>query len=471
MKNFLPICLFLALAIPQGYAQRDSRQVLLDYDLSVSSPKAGYESENLDRLRWQPIDRKKPVVLDFEVGQLPFEHATPFIAFSTAWGERTPQVENTHLMVSFSPDGHNWGPWERLQPDEHAVGIRHSFASNLLFKEKTQRYYRIRAISNRLAQGIVANQFLFNFFSPGEETGSASLKENLEKSDPASSCLCPIPAFVNRKEWNCPQGEIARGYTTVTHLIVHHSAGTNVANDWGAIVLAIWNLHVFTNGWADVGYNWLIDPNGKLYEGRGGGDNVTGAHFCGTNSGTMGVCMLGTYTSSQITTAAKNKLIEVLAWKACQRAIAPIELSYHNSSQKFIYHISGHRDGCSTECPGEQVYRLLPEIRAAVASYAQACASATPILEISGISRVQLSPNPLQSLQELALEFTLDHPMDLSYRVLNVQGQVLLESERARFPSGANRIPVVGLPQGLPQGLHFVQIVSGDRSITRSVVF
>ncbi len=471
MKNFLSICLFLAFAVAQGYGQRDSRRVLLDYDLSVSSLKVGYESENLDRLRWQPIDLKKPVVLDFETGKLPFEHATPFIAFSTAWGETTPQAENTYIMVSFSPDGQTWGPWERLQPDEHAVDIRHSFASNLLFKEKTQRYYRIRAISNRLAQGVVASRFLFNFFSPGEESASASLGENLEKSDPSLSCLCPIPAFVNRKEWSCPQGEIARGYTTVTHLIVHHSAGTNVANDWGAIVLAIWNLHVFTNGWADVGYNWLIDPNGRLYEGRGGGDNVTGAHFCGTNSGTMGVCMLGTYTSSQISAAAKNKLIEVLAWKACQRAIAPVELSYHNSSQKFIYHISGHRDGCSTECPGEQVYRLLPEIRSAVASYSMACASATPVLEISGISGVQVSPNPRGFSQDLALEFTLAQPMELSYRILNAQGQVLMESELSRFTSGANRIPVSGLPQGVPQGLHFVQIISGGQSITRSVVF
>lgn len=471
MKNFLLICLLLTLSIPQGHAQRDSRRVLLDYDLSVSPLKAGYESQNLDPLRWQPIDRKKPVVLDFAAAELPFEHATPFIAFSTAWGETDPQAENTHIMVSFSPDGQNWGPWERLQPDEHAVDIRHSFASNLLFKEKTQRHYRLRAISNRLAQGVVANRFLFNFFSPGEETGSTSLEENLEKSDPSLSCLCPIPAFVNRKEWNCPQGEIARGYTNVTHLIVHHSAGTNTANDWGAIVLAIWNLHVFTNGWADVGYNWLIDPNGKLYEGRGGGDNVTGAHFCGTNSGTMGVCMLGTYTSSQITAAAKNKLIEVLAWKACQRTIAPTELSYHNSSQKFIYHVSGHRDGCSTECPGEQVYRMLPEIRAAVASFSLACASATPVAEILGVSKVQVSPNPLGTSRELALEFTLDQPIELSYRVLNAQGQVLLESVPTRFPSGANRVPVVGLPQELPQGLHFVQIVSSGQSITRGVVF
>jgi hypothetical protein len=181
--------------------------------------------------------------------------------------------------------------------------------------------------------------------------------------------------------------------------------------------------------------------------------------------------MLGTYTSSQITAAAKNKLIEVLAWKACQRTIAPTELSYHNSSQKFIYHVSGHRDGCSTECPGEQVYRMLPEIRAAVASFSLACASATPVAEILGVSKVQVSPNPLGTSRELALEFTLDQPIELSYRVLNAQGQVLLESVPTRFPSGANRVPVVGLPQELPQGLHFVQIVSSGQSITRGVVF
>src|SRR5437016_1926200 len=73
-------------------------------------------------------------------------------------------------------------------------------------------------------------------------------------------------------------------------------AGGNAATDWAAVVRSIWVLHVQGNGWNDIGYNYLIDPNGVLYEGRGGGDGVMGAHFSCVNSGTMGVALLGTFS-------------------------------------------------------------------------------------------------------------------------------------------------------------------------------
>ncbi|MFN7929681.1 MAG: hypothetical protein U0Y68_17395 [Blastocatellia bacterium] len=52
------------------------------------------------------------------------------------------------------------------------------------------------------------------------------------------------------------------------HLLVHHTANANTATDWAAVVRAIWSFHIFTNGWSDIGYNYLIDPN-VIYEGAG----------------------------------------------------------------------------------------------------------------------------------------------------------------------------------------------------------
>ncbi|MBK8668457.1 MAG: N-acetylmuramoyl-L-alanine amidase [Saprospiraceae bacterium] len=63
------------------------------------------------------------------------------------------------------------------------------------------------------------------------------------------------------------------------------------------MVASIFDFHVNTNGWQDIGYNWLIDPNGVLYEGRGGGENVRGAHMCGYNNNTLGVCVMGNFVS------------------------------------------------------------------------------------------------------------------------------------------------------------------------------
>jgi N-acetylmuramoyl-L-alanine amidase len=183
----------------------------------------------------------------------------------------------------------------------------------------------------------------------------------------------PKPPVVTRTEWECPDGQITThgslSYTTVTHLIVHHTAMgvEEPSSDWPALVRSIWNFHVFERGWADISYNYLIDPNGVIYEGRSGGDNVMGAHFSGVNAGTMAVALLGDFTAESPTTDALNGLKEILAWKCDQCGLAPEGRSRHEASQLILNTISGHRDGPkATECPGEALYLLLPAIRAEI---------------------------------------------------------------------------------------------------------
>jgi N-acetylmuramoyl-L-alanine amidase len=183
----------------------------------------------------------------------------------------------------------------------------------------------------------------------------------------------PKPPVVTRTEWGCPDGQITThgslSYTTVTHLIVHHTAmGVEAPDsDWPALARSIWNFHVFERGWADISYNYLIDPNGVIYEGRSGGDNVMGAHFSGVNAGTMAVALLGDFTDAAPTIDALNSLKEILAWKCDQRGLDPEGRSLHEASQLILNTISGHRDGPkATECPGEALYLLLPAIRAEV---------------------------------------------------------------------------------------------------------
>jgi hypothetical protein len=179
------------------------------------------------------------------------------------------------------------------------------------------------------------------------------------------------PPIVTRTDWGCPDGQITNhgtlSYTAVTHLIVHHTVNDNDAPDWRAVVLSIWNFHVFDRGFADIGYNYLIDPNGVIYEGRSGGDDVQGAHFSGVNAGTMGIGMLGTFTDVEPTREALLALEGLLAWKCDQRCLDPIGSSVHAASQLDLSTISGHRDGPgTTECPGENLYGLMPEIRSDV---------------------------------------------------------------------------------------------------------
>jgi hypothetical protein len=188
------------------------------------------------------------------------------------------------------------------------------------------------------------------------------------------------PAVVSRTSWGCPDGQGSGWtpqYTTVTHLIVHHSATANTSSDWAETVRGIWNFHTNDRGWGDVGYNYLIDPNGVVYEGRAGGDNVIGAHFSCQNGGTMGVCMLGTFASVSPTAAALSSLKRLLAWKAEQRGIDPLGSAYHAGTRLTLPRVSGHRHGnpavpdyacTTTSCPGDNLYGQLQAIRTDVAN-------------------------------------------------------------------------------------------------------
>ena len=185
--------------------------------------------------------------------------------------------------------------------------------------------------------------------------------------------------IVSRADWGCPDGESAPlwppAYTIVTHAVVHHTAGANDLVNWAAEVLNIWYFHTFTNGWGDIGYNFLIDPNGVIYEGRAGGSGAIGAHFSCRNTNTVGVALLGTYSNVSPSAEALGSLEKLLADLCKLNAIDPTAIVYHAPSQLTLPTILGHRDGnpstqtCTrTECPGDVLYSMLPLIRSDVAS-------------------------------------------------------------------------------------------------------
>ena len=174
-------------------------------------------------------------------------------------------------------------------------------------------------------------------------------------------------------------------------LIVHHTAGQNDDPDPAATVRAIYYYHAVTRGYGDIGYNFLIDAQGRVYKGRWSGpandrnqaddtatgenaqgDGVTAAHTAGWNSGTVGIAMLGTYSTVDVTPAARQSLVDMLAWESQQNGIDPQGSSTFTNpvsgAQKFEPNISGHRDWLATECPGDVLYGDLPSIRQQVAA-------------------------------------------------------------------------------------------------------
>ncbi|MGI9111117.1 MAG: N-acetylmuramoyl-L-alanine amidase [Gaiellaceae bacterium] len=183
------------------------------------------------------------------------------------------------------------------------------------------------------------------------------------------------PSIVPRSGWKADESIVRSKPALASALrvgIVHHTAGSNGydAAQSAAIVRAIQVYHVKGNGWNDIGYNFLVDRFGKVFEGRGGGidENVVGAHAEGFNTGSVGVAVLGEYSSLSVAQAARDSLARLLAWRLDIAHVDPLStLSFiSNGNQRFpagvpvfLRAVSGHRDTGFTDCPGAALYSLL----------------------------------------------------------------------------------------------------------------
>jgi hypothetical protein len=184
--------------------------------------------------------------------------------------------------------------------------------------------------------------------------------------------------MTDQTEWRSglPAPDYERINQKVFNVIVHHTAGSNSDTNYTDVVRNIYVYHTQIRLWSDIGYNYLIAQNGTIFKGRDPGeyeqDNVMGAHFCNNNAGTMGISMMGTYTDIVPTDTALGSLISLATWKLGKEGIDPLGKHAHPLNTE-LPSIAGHRDGCSTECPGNALYPLLDTIRNKVLTLFNAC--------------------------------------------------------------------------------------------------
>jgi hypothetical protein len=165
---------------------------------------------------------------------------------------------------------------------------------------------------------------------------------------------------------------------------VHHTvtAIDYAASDSASIVLGIAHYHRDYNGWNDIGYNFLVDRYGQVFEGRAGGieNAVVGAQAQGWNSYSTGIACLGTFTNVTLPGPALDALARLIGWKLSLHGVPVLgrvtlpslggaDNRYRSGTNVTFQRVSGHRDGDATSCPGNALYGQLGRLRSLANGY------------------------------------------------------------------------------------------------------
>lgn len=231
-----------------------------------------------------------------------------------------------------------------------------------------------------LGAGVVVTALLVLQDAPTRHTRPEPRPESV-----AVGPAAPRPAIVARKAWRADERLVKERPTQsgpVNAVFVHHTGHSNDYDcaDVPRMLREMQRAHVQGEGWDDMGYNFVVDRCGTIYEGRAGsiGRPIHGAHTKGFNAGTIGIAALGTFDAgTKVPPALEAALAKVAAWKlkpgvdarGTVRLVSTNDESLFKKGEAARLHvISGHRDSFHTNCPGDALYGRLPAIRDAVAS-------------------------------------------------------------------------------------------------------
>ncbi len=323
-----------------------------------------------------------PVTATAEAGQAPplprfgQVDVSPFRMLGASWtGEET---DAARVRVR---TGGTWGPWTELEADEDEG------------PDQTSPEYRHDRLVTRPVWVGTADGYEL-------EAPPSDLKVHLVRPSGSTIRLAPGgtarassgPSVLDRGAWgaSAPRGEIGTA-RAVKMGFVHHTVNANnyAAGDVPSLLRGMQAYHMNTNGWNDIGYNFLVDRFGRTWEGRWGSIDraVVGAHTQGFNTGSTGVAVIGTFSSAGPAPAAVDNVARVMGWKLGHSGVDPEGSATMTSGGNHRYPagatvtfaaVSGHRDGKATDCPGQLLYDQLPNIRRSARHYAGVYAEPPP---------------------------------------------------------------------------------------------
>ncbi|MFF5520922.1 peptidoglycan recognition protein family protein [Streptomyces coeruleorubidus] len=322
----------------------------------------------------------------------------PFSMIGVTWDDPDAALDGTALVRTRSRESGAWSAWRALDtdvrtsetgPDRLRAGVRGG--TQPLWTGPSDGV-QVRMSGARLPEGLRVE--LVDPDGGSDAVHTTLVEPDIDEPDieepdidepaavepAAGGPTAERPAVTSRSDWGADESLVKDPptYTTGTQaMFVHHTAGTNdyTCAESASVVRGVFLYHVRSNGWNDIGYHFVVDKCGRVFEGRAGGIDkpVLGAHTYGFNTGTSSISVLGDYNKTTANTAVRESVAKVAAWKLGLYGIDPTGTvvltagadngKYKAGQKATLPRIPGHRDGYPTECPGQHLYDDLPEIR------------------------------------------------------------------------------------------------------------
>ena len=224
----------------------------------------------------------------------------------------------------------------------------------------------------------------------GEDPGTGETSDDAEL---ATAGVTPKPQIFSRAQWGADErmrdssslqyGEVHAGF-------VHHTVNANGYSraQVPSIMRGIYAYHTQSRGWSDIGYNFLVDRFGRIWEGRFGGVDrpVVGAHAGGYNGDAFGMSAIGNFDITGPSSAMVDAYARLFAWKLSLHGV-PATSTQQRVAGRVLRSIQGHRDVGQTACPGRYLYAKLGTMRSLAAKYQRAFTSRSRTTKVAGTVR------------------------------------------------------------------------------------
>lgn len=337
---------------------------------------------------------------------------TPPIAFSAlgfTWNEYLPERTTASILVRYKQNG-EWSSWSFIQRDIdhkeeeeeelHSDGVQSAF---LPINPATAYQYKVLLLGAGTETPIVKN-LKITLVNAKDAPGAVVKKTAVVAEITQNMIPSQRVNIISRSQWSADENlrvyrgdlpeppvykidseyqdkysdelQITKKITTnekgemlswpqeypakITKIIVHHTASTANLSDPKKALRDIYYWHTKGRGWGDVGYNYIIDPSGNIYEGRAGGEMVIGAHAGKANTGSIGISVMGNFETGVVSDASMIALTRLISEKTKIHGIDPVGKSVFRG--QIMPNVIGHRDVMSTSCPGKNLYDKLPLI-------------------------------------------------------------------------------------------------------------